>query len=525
MMLGLAFLCLLFAASSESKSFTAVEKRARSYEAKLTQPRYVFEDFNKPSLHATDPTDKEVLIELYDFTAGSSWLQNSGWLSGDPCQSMWYGVVCNETGNVLEITLANNRLVGELPNKLSKLKSIQVLRLYNNMIGGTLPQSLFTIQTLKILDIDNNLITGSLPMDLSMPHLKNLSIANNRLVGYLPYRWNSPNIESISLHSNTFQGPIPAAISTASKLKYLDISNNYFVGSLPPQLGQLSSLETLLIFNNPFGGNVNIPIEWAGLTAMKNFQADNLGGKLLELIGTWRNLERLVLTNGNLTGDIPETFCSLQNLNTLVISRHSITGVFPKCFCKLSANKFTSIDLSYNHISGTLPDCFHNLHNLTSINMGNNNISGPLPLSLGSCKELSTIDLSYNRLTGSIPFTFANLVNVKEFDVETNKLNSIDNGLEDFFKKANEYFYCSLYDNPWSCPLPDYFNDIRCGATCSKCNSPDKHNSCTACVASSECGWCTEGPNCLEGTIDGPSYIYQCMPANWIYGLEAECKN
>jgi hypothetical protein len=46
------------------------------------------------------PAEHQALLDLYNATAGPSWVQNSGWGSGvgDPCADAWQGVQCDESG-------------------------------------------------------------------------------------------------------------------------------------------------------------------------------------------------------------------------------------------------------------------------------------------------------------------------------------------------------------------------------------------------------------------------------------------
>ena len=490
------------------------EQSQALFEAKLA---YNNEVFTKPSTHATNPIDVSALEDLYRSTAGPTWVHNSGWLSGDPCQSMWYGVACSESGDVIEINLANNGLAGELTNTISEMKSLKVLKLNNNAIGGIIPQTLFSMQSLTVIDLDYNKLGGTLPSEISMLSLKNFSVANNQLEGYLPSTWASSSIETISLGSNMFQGLLPIGLSTLTSLKYLDLSQNYFTGQFPPEYSRLVSLETLWLFTNHFSDPV-IPESWNALTHMKNFQADKLAGNLPELIGKyWSDLEVLVIVNGNLTGNIPTSFCYLVNLQYLHIFRNYVTGPIPDCFCEKPL-PLVSINLSYNQITGTIPDCFQK--DLVYFYMENNNLTGNLPVSLGNCPKLYTIDLSNNALTGSIPSIYDNLkYTMNWFELDNNKLHLIDDGLEDFFKAINKNF-CSMNGNPWSCPLPSYFyNTTYCDVRCSKCNSLENHKSCKNCLSSHEgCGWCSEGPNCMEGYTNGPYYPYTCNSNNWVYG-------
>lgn len=62
------------------------------------------------------------LTDLYQATDGESWTENSGWLSGDPCEDSWYGVVCdNQDASVIGLLLRNNNLDGTLPESSANL--------------------------------------------------------------------------------------------------------------------------------------------------------------------------------------------------------------------------------------------------------------------------------------------------------------------------------------------------------------------------------------------------------------------
>ncbi|KAM0904184.1 hypothetical protein ACQ4PT_018158 [Festuca glaucescens] len=58
-------------------------------------------------------------------------------------------------------------------------------------------------------------------------------------------------------------------------------------------------------------------------------------------------------------------------------------------------------DLSFNNITGEVPQTLLNLNSLTFLFLGNNSLSGSLPSSIGSL--LKSLDFSYNQLSGSVP--------------------------------------------------------------------------------------------------------------------------
>jgi hypothetical protein len=39
------------------------------------------------------------VVALYHSCGGPSWLQNTSWLVGDPCDNRWYGIYCDESGS------------------------------------------------------------------------------------------------------------------------------------------------------------------------------------------------------------------------------------------------------------------------------------------------------------------------------------------------------------------------------------------------------------------------------------------
>ncbi|XP_012836708.1 PREDICTED: receptor-like protein 12 [Erythranthe guttata] len=78
---------------------------------------------------------------------------------------------------------------------------------------------------------------------------------------------------------------------------------------------------------------------------------------------------------------------------------------------------FTTVDLSGNRFSGTIPESIGNLNSLRYLNLSRNNITGNIPSSLGNMSILESLDLSSNQLVGEIPsqltsLTFLSLLNL-----------------------------------------------------------------------------------------------------------------
>ncbi|GMG99322.1 hypothetical protein Nepgr_001162 [Nepenthes gracilis] len=59
------------------------------------------------------------------------------------------------------------------------------------------------------------------------------------------------------------------------------------------------------------------------------------------------------------------------------------------------------LDLSFNNITGQIPNSLFNLSSLSYLFLGNNKLTGSLPTQKTS--SLLNIDLSYNEISGSFP--------------------------------------------------------------------------------------------------------------------------
>ena len=474
----------------------------------------------RPSKQATDPTDKMALEALYHTTAGSLWKNSMGWMKGDPCQDMWYGIKCSEEGRVIEINLFNNGLSGQLPPEIGDLALLQSLRLYNNMITNV-PQELFKLRQIQVLDLDFNGIHGNLPAEFISPQLTNLTISCNYFEGFLPSVWITPKLRYLNIYQNLFSGPIPEGLGSAQELVEVELSSNYFSSLLPNKLGSLKKLEKLRLSFNQYQFD-QIPDDWSGMENLRHLEMEGvIGGYLPYWIGTsWNHLEVLDLSNGgHLTGFLNDGLCSLSILNTLRLTYNSLQGDIPKCICNLSPLK--SLQLGSNKFTGQIPDCLNNLVNLEDLDMSFNELTGTLPLSVAELKKLTDIEFGYNEgLYGEIPSQYSKLAGqLKQLGLSGTHLTSFGDGLSELFKNLPT---CYLYDIPFHCPLPSYVTEAHCFVKCSNCCA--KYDTCERCVINDGCGWCNEGHAlCMEGTATRVNYTLDCSDSNWIYGSRNKC--
>lgn len=145
------------------------------------------------------------LMDLYEHTNGKAWKKRKNWGSIDVHISEWYGITCDEEGNVIKVQLPTNNL------------------------SGGLPESLFThLQHLQVLDLRMNNLFGPLPD----------SIGDAR------------HLQRITLQCNRFQGCIPAALGSLQRLEILDLSSNQLVGTFPLAMATCLSLYYVAVNSN-----------------------------------------------------------------------------------------------------------------------------------------------------------------------------------------------------------------------------------------------------------------------------------
>ena len=181
---------------------------------------------------------RQVLLKLYNSTNGPQWRRRNNWGKtksfwgravpvGD-----WYHVVTNETGDVFELELNNNRLSGTIPPELGSLAFLTVLNLSFNSLKGVIPPQLCKLENLKGLYLNDNQLVGEVPEELGdMQRLVWVDVSNNKLNGH-----------------------IPKSVGALADLRVLALNNNLFTGNIPPELSELQKLELLALHCNRFSG-------------------------------------------------------------------------------------------------------------------------------------------------------------------------------------------------------------------------------------------------------------------------------
>jgi hypothetical protein len=203
----------------------------------------------------------------------------------------WPGVICNDAGDVTQLTLKGRRLVGSLPKVqlLEALPKLESLGLGNNSLAGPLPADYGRLSGLKGLYLWDNPIMGSIPCSFSgLDSLETLDMSEAQLTGTLcPEFQQWSRITDVTLWGNRLRGKLPQQYGAWRKLTYLSLASNALTGS--------------------------IPSTWQGMVELQmlNLHSNKLSGTLPASLGFLGSLQELYLYRNYLTGTLPASWSSL----------------------------------------------------------------------------------------------------------------------------------------------------------------------------------------------------------------------
>lgn len=186
-------------------------------------------------LEPEGPTDRDILIALYDATNGDNWTNNTNWCTNAPL-SEWYGVTLDYSQERVQyIHLSYNNLVGSIPEEIGNLTELYTLDLSGNTLTGEIPSSIGNMHILGYLYLNNNQLTGSIPQEIgNLSDLRACYIYENQLMGNIPSKFgNLINLEYCYLFGNQLTGEVPETLSRLTKLQTMDFSYNMLGGDLP----------------------------------------------------------------------------------------------------------------------------------------------------------------------------------------------------------------------------------------------------------------------------------------------------
>ena len=107
------------------------------------------------------------------------------------------------------------------------------------------------------------------------------------------------------------------------------------------------------------------------------------------------------LSSNNLTGTIPDEIGNLEALWTLNVPYNQLTGEIPASIGKLT--NLWSLYLYRNQLTGSIPPELGNMKQLVYCYLNDNQLTGTVPETLGNLTELEYMDFGGNMLSGDLP--------------------------------------------------------------------------------------------------------------------------
>ncbi|KAJ6304515.1 hypothetical protein OIU77_018222 [Salix suchowensis] len=312
---------------------------------------------------------------------------------------------CNEsTTNSCRITslaASGVRLNGQIDERLSELTHLTEIDLSDNQLHGTIPESLGKLTRLKFLNLESNQLSGQIPPTLgNLEALETLDLSMNFLNDSIPPSLgNLKNLTALYLVGNMLSGPIPKKLGNLSNLYILNLGENRLSGPLPRELGKLSKLAYLYLHSNNLTGR--LPDSFVNLTSLLGFtvSGNKLSGEIPPFISNFQGLTYLYLMGNDFEGELPPGIFNLSGLEELLVSDLKNTSFrFPE-IGNLTSIKY--LVLRNCSLTGGIPDYIgNNWKSLNYLDLSFNNLSGSIPQSLKNALRLS---LTNNKLNGSIP--------------------------------------------------------------------------------------------------------------------------
>ena len=403
------------------------------------------------------------------------------------------GSLPNEIRELTSLELLNvgrNELSGRISPALPSLTSLQILDLGDNNLVGPVISGLRHLPNLQILYLSNNNLSGPVPTRfVDSPSILLFSIGGNqvcvpgthsflfwleRVLIHDIYTLTFCNATDKSILERVFEatngeswenkngwGDDEVALErwygietdTLGRVVSMDLSSNGLDGTLPLDLGYLSQLKNLKLQDNQLDGRLPLSLRRLSLS---DFQFANtelcvplelefqtwLDGTV-EFTGTGLSCEPLTErdvmtmffseTDGDAWSEAENWLSSMPlsdwhgvevdedgHVTSLEITGNNLSGSVPLELVRLT--RLESLNLASNVLSGSIPPELGDLENLTSLNLSFNGLLGDIPIELGELTNLADLNLSYNNLAGSIPEEIGNLIQLESLVLSGNQL-------------------------------------------------------------------------------------------------------
>ncbi|GJV33467.1 putative leucine-rich repeat protein [Tanacetum coccineum] len=343
----------------------------------------------------------------------SSWSNHRS--SHDCC--LWKGVGCsNITNHVISL-----QLNGYWSDELFEVVGL----------GGQISSSLLELKHLNHLDLSFNSFTQLPEFVGSLRKLRylNLSSIDFDVSKVPPQLGRLSDLQTLDLSSSTIILKNMEWLYKLSSLKYLNLNyidlsdTNNLLERLITRLPSLFELH-LDISDNYLPSSCIYPwlFNLSGSLTNIDLSYNELNGSIHEAFGAFTYLRKLDLTSNGLKDGIPRSFGNFSTLEFLYLAGNTLKEDLLNIFHLLGPAKksIQVLELSYNNISGSLPD-FTTFMDLQELHLSNNDINGSFPEKFEQISNLIILDLADNQISGLLP-DLSPLSSLQELYFERNRL-------------------------------------------------------------------------------------------------------
>ena len=153
-------------------------------------------------------------------------------------------------------------IIGDIPEELGNLMSLQQLQLRGDFSQTSIPNTIGNCKELQFLSITNSKLAGSIPEELGeCVNLTELHLTDNCIIGSLPSSiGNLSNLNYLDISHNNLTGEIPSSIGGCVSLEYLYLNNNALTSTIPESIGSLP-LKFIALSNNGLEGNIPVSLQ------------------------------------------------------------------------------------------------------------------------------------------------------------------------------------------------------------------------------------------------------------------------